>query len=175
MIHVWPLSHRCQWECHSVTAIAALLCTDAIQLLCCCALMLYSCRCRATAYAGVPCSITAAAAAVGAAVSWTATARRCHAVHRCHRAHRTACQSMCVPRCSSMRLSEPCPSMSCSPASPCQPCPAVVVQSCFAGWLVVGISSHHGRMSLRMVFDDRMLGGNLRLRPNSRALFFIFT
>ena len=118
-----------------------------------------SCHCCVAAYAGVPCSITAAAAAVGAAVSWTATARRCHAVHRCHRAHRTACQSMCVPRCSSMRLSEPCPSMSCSPASPCQRCPAVVVQSCFAGLLVVGISSHHGRMSLRMVFDVRMLGG----------------
>ena len=47
MIPVWSLSHRCHWECRSVTVIAALLCTDAIQLLCRCAPMLHSCRCCA--------------------------------------------------------------------------------------------------------------------------------
>ena len=96
-------------------------------------------------------------------ISWTATARRCCAAHRCHRAHRCACLRR-AHRCHRdhrrvcPRRAHRCPAAS---ASPRLPCPAVVVQSCLASLLVVGISSHHGRMSLRMDFDVRMLGGIL--------------
>ena len=132
MIQVWSLSHRCQWECRSVTVIAALLCTDAIQLPCRCAPMLHSCRCCAAASAGVPCAITAAVAAVGAAVSWTATAAdamQCTAATvlidapanrcACHVAHRCACPSR-AHRCPAalLRRASLAQQSSCSPASP---------------------------------------------------------